>query len=159
MSRAKTAMLALAGDVATPAYRELQRQIEQEEAALGRLKKHAPSPELEKSALVGAKALFQQQAQARKDRAQSCAAKAAERRRERAVFLESLQEQTKRLATALQTAEEEQVAAHVARAAARAEAEDKVLALFGHVLLMWFLCLPAAAMRVALSAALDLLES
>ena len=130
VGKARSALSVLGEADDSEAAKALKHRLEAEQAALDRLKKKAPSPELECSALEGAKAAYLQQMQAKRDRAAACAAKAAERRAERRSFLAGLLTQLQALDAAVVTLEAEHTGAHAERAQQRQAAELEVVALF-----------------------------
>ncbi|CAK0836913.1 unnamed protein product, partial [Prorocentrum cordatum] len=115
IGKARSALTVLGDADESDAAKALQARLLAEQAALDRLRKKAPSPELECAALEGAKAAYLQQA--------------AARRAERWTFLDSLRTQLQKLGGELDKLEAIHAAAHADFAQQRRAAESEVVAL------------------------------
>ena len=108
----------------------LQSRLEAAEAAHTKILKDAPSQDHERKAITEAKSSFELAVQARQDREERGAAKAAERRAQRTEHIGQLKEQVLLLEVGLNELEDSSARVHAERVVAAAAADTQVLGLF-----------------------------
>jgi len=128
--KATAATLQGGGESVAAILAGVQSQLEVDEAALAKLPKDAPSQDLERMAVTGARSAYETHAQARRDREARGAAKATERQDQRLSHIANLKQQLALLEAGLLTTVAENSAKHEKNAAAAAAVDEQVLALF-----------------------------
>jgi len=132
ISRLKDALVPLeqGGEPLAAMADSLKAKIEENEVALSKLAKDAPTQNVEHKSVAEAKAHFEVEIQRRKDREAKGAAAAQERAAHRELLIKKLKEQVNALEEGMNELVKTNTERHVARAQAAAAHDSKVLKLF-----------------------------
>jgi len=132
IGKLKSAITSLSdgGEAVADATAALKADLDAKETSLLKLQKDAPSQEHQLKAIAEARSSLELSIQARRDREQRGAAKAAERRAARASLVKDLKAQIAAVEAGLIKIDEENSRNHQERAQAAAELDAKALALF-----------------------------